>query len=312
MALPARYKWRNFKRVLSNPRMSRGELEALCESVDGPLLERRHPVSGGISVVARDWDILVILDACRYDTFQRRCDADGDMSPAVSRGTESRQFLRRNFAGEVLHDTVYVTANPHERELPVDTFHTIDRVYVDGWDEDAGTVLPETVTERALAAADRYPNKRLVIHYMQPHAPYVGPAGEEVAHNPSNDPSAAVRSVWANLRYGLTDVTIEAVRRAYRENLDLAVEAALTCDEAIAGKTVVTADHGELLGDRLWPIPVRGYGHPPGLRAPGLIQVPWFEPPYEERRETFADPPSKLHSPSDQVVERRLADLGYI
>jgi len=28
--------------------------------------------------------------------------------------------------------------------------------------------------ERALAARDEYPNKRLIIHFVQPHIPFIG------------------------------------------------------------------------------------------------------------------------------------------
>ena len=57
-----------------------------------------------------------------------------------------------------------------------------------------------------------------------------------------------------------------------------------TLIESLDGKTVVTSDHGNLFGRRLWPIPLQKYGHPPGLRFPELIEVPWHETPFENRR----------------------------
>jgi len=44
--------------------------------------------------------------------------------------------------------------------------------------EEHRTVLPETMTEATLEAKRRYLNKRLLLHYLQPHAPFLGPAGQ--------------------------------------------------------------------------------------------------------------------------------------
>jgi hypothetical protein len=61
---------------------------------------------------------------------------------------------------------------------------------------------------------------------------------------------------------------------AYKENLRHVLKNVEDLLEIINGKTVITSDHGNLIGDRLSPIPVRGYGHPSGLRAPELVKDP--------------------------------------
>jgi hypothetical protein len=46
-------------------------------------------------------------------------------------------------------------------------------LFNEDWDDETGTVRAETRTNAALEAAERFPHKRLVVHYMQPHYPFV-------------------------------------------------------------------------------------------------------------------------------------------
>jgi len=62
-----------------------------------------------------------------------------------------------------------VTANPQlerNRENWDINLHETINVWLDeGWDEETGTVLAETLTKAAPDAHDRFPNKRIVVHY---------------------------------------------------------------------------------------------------------------------------------------------------
>lgn len=42
------------------------------------------------------------------------------------------------------------------------------------------------------------------------------------------------------------------------------------------GKVIISADHGELLGERVDDVVYRGK-HPPNVDHPALFEVPWFE-----------------------------------
>lgn len=140
-------------------------------------LRTRDHNTAGIDVFAEDWDNLIILDACRYDTFKHHSTLPGRLEKRVSRGACTLEFLRGNFRDRDLTHTVYVTGNPqiHEYwdELQPRLHDIIDLWDSDHWDDEYNTVLPETVTEHAMKAAADYPDKRLVIHYMQPHFPFV-------------------------------------------------------------------------------------------------------------------------------------------
>lgn len=80
----------------------------------------------------------------------------------------------------------------------------------------------------------------------------------------------------------------------------------------LLGKTVVTADHGELLGDRERPIPVTLYRHPEGVYVDSLVKVPWHVYQNGERRDIVAEQPTETTDDFDiEQIEQNLRDLGY-
>lgn len=265
--------------------------------------------SDGVAVVDEEWDNLVILDACRYDDFAELHDLPGELQSRVSRGSHTVEFLEANFAGRKLLDTVYVTASPQYQFTEIDgEFHAVENVWDgEGWDETAGTVQPVTMAERASEVADRYPKKRLIVHFIQPHYPFLG---EEMIHGgPLKDPGAT--DIWGKLMKGTMDVSPETVRAAYRRNLKIALPAVRTLLDTLTGQTVVTADHGNMFGERAFPIPVREWGHPPGLYTKQLVQVPWLV--YgEDRREVNANSPVATETSAASDPEARLKQLGYV
>lgn len=307
-----RYTLENFVAGLRNPRLFLGELYRF--GVDFNIAYQRHTRSEqGTRVIEEDWDTLVILDACRFDMFEEQNHISGDLQHRRSLGSESWEFLRANFGGGTFHDTVYVSANPYTAKLPNGTFHAIIDLIEDGWDPDQRTVLPETVVTAARQAAETYPDKRLIVHFIQPHFPFIGDAGRRLDHGgierSSTETDDSKRHVWGSLGHGRLQKS--RVWEAYRENLDIVLPHVETLLESLSGKSVVTADHGNLLGERTRPLPVRGYGHPRGLDAPELRTVPWLVVEGTDRRSVVSDPPVDDADPSEHVVEQRLEALGY-
>lgn len=271
----------------------------------------------GVDVLSEDWDNLLILDACRYDTFEELAsDLPGTLGRVRSRGSATDEFLRANFSGVDLRDTVYITANPQLYRIengiydvePIDaSFHERIDVWRDHWHDTHRTVMPDVVTEAAREAAETYPDKRLIVHYLQPHAPYVGPTGKR-------ELPTEYLNFWHSFREGKFDISLDTVRRAYRENLELVLPHVSELLSELEGRTVVTADHGELLGDRDSPIPVRRFGHPSHTDLPALVEVPWLVSENGPRREIVAEEPDEAEVGADldsEVVKDRLRDLGY-
>jgi hypothetical protein len=258
--------------------------------------------SGGIDIFEEEWDNLIILDACRYDAFAARSDLPGKLEYRTSRASTTRQFIRANFAEKTLHDIVYVSANEwyaklkDEIDTEIHAFEFVDRDALNGL-----TSRPQTATETALDAAERYPKKRLIIHYMQPHHPYLGEVGQRINHE-----GGLMETVRKN---GLSRRTVV---QAYCENLDLVLENVEPLLEELSGKTVVTADHGELLGDPERPIPIRRYSHPKDVYVEELVKVPWLIRDNGDRKEVIAEPPTQEIGEFDvDELRQRLENLGY-
>ncbi|PSP90566.1 hypothetical protein BRC90_01260 [Halobacteriales archaeon QS_4_69_34] len=107
-------------------------------------------------------------------------------------------------------------------------------------------------------------------------------------------------------------MTEKRVHEAYRENLAIVHEIITDLINDLDGKTVITSDHGELFGERLYPIPVRGILHKRGIRLDPLTTVPWHECPYSSRRTTFSEvPDDSIRKLDKETVESRLKSLGY-
>lgn len=274
-------------------------------------------------LVDLDWDNLVLLDACRYDLFADALDEydlPGELTKRRSAQSGTPGYLAENFAGGTFHDIVYVTANPYvNTELPDDTFHAVESVWDDGWDNDEQTVLPETMTERALEAADRYPDKRLLVHFNQPHAPFIGEPrlGNRNASAIRNralgeaEPDPRERRPTPFELLGRGDVSYEDVWNSYLANLQRALPAVEELLESLEGRNVVTSDHGNALGEYARPFPIRVYGHPLGILIPALIEVPWHVYDNGPRKEIRAEAPVRSGKDVSEDTEDRLRMLGY-
>lgn len=249
---------------------------------------RLHPrwpnYEEAVHVMDKDWDVLVILDACRADIFEDTIGTDGfdHYERATSLGSHSSEWVRRNFHGESYGDTVYVSANPHTNLLAHDAFHDIIELWDTHYDEELGTVHPEAVAEAAKDAADKCPNKRLIVHFMQPHGPLIG--SDESTPFESDD------AYW----------------QAYTETLKLAYPYAKSVAEDVRGKAVITADHGQINMEGIFKH-LGLKSHKPRLRLPGLVEVPWAEIDSKRREITIG----KTETGAQDNVNERLKDLGY-
>ncbi|OYR62119.1 hypothetical protein DJ71_23875 [Halorubrum sp. E3] len=279
-------------------------------------LNRRAYNTDGVDIFEEDWDCLLILDACRYDMFKQHHDLPGQLESRTSRGSATVEFLRGNFFGKSLNDTVYVTANPqfyrNRERLPTELYDVVNIWQRDGWDEEHQTVLPETVNEYAKEAAATYPNKRLIIHYIQPHYPFLGSEGS-FDKNHLNAENPDQERLWDQLMTGELEMSRDSIWQLYVDNLLAALPYVEELMTGLTGKVVVTADHGNMVGERASPFPITEWGHPRGMYTEQLVTVPWLTFENGPRRETVAEEPINEREDVDtDVVSERLADLGYI
>jgi hypothetical protein len=100
----------------------------------------------------------------------------------------------------------------------------------------------------------------------------------------------------------------------YNENLEIAFEYVTELLNEVDGRVIISADHGNMIGERQGPLPTkRHYGHPWGVYTTELVNVPWHVIDDGERREVLKEPPATVGKKGqpDELVEQRLQTLGY-
>ena len=244
--------------------------------------------------------LLIILDACRYDTLIENIEILNPIktktSKVLSSGSCTKDWLLNTFNKPL--DVVYVTANPWVLLLLKNSnvFKAIDDVSTRFWDEKLGTVRAQHVNLVALKYLIKGEN--LVVHYLQPHPPFVAGTWLEDRSSPPYLAGSKIYELAARNKNARREF-----RRAYIENLRYVlryvkrlVQAALRLDY----KVVITADHSELLGTyaplktlklmfrknlvkflKNWLPYAVGYyhvvGHPCGWVGRELYEVPWVD-----------------------------------
>lgn len=304
----------NARRAIQNPVLIKRELHRLL-SVPIHYANAWHldnSLSQSVDVMDEDWDNLIILDACRYDFFQQQCNIQGTLEKKISPGKRSWEFMTESFVGREFHDTIYITANPHSQKLSENTFFKTNYL-IDQWNDNIGTVLPSDVISAAKKALQEYPEKRLIIHFMQPHRPYLGPTADRLREQVDligyrNQGDGL--QIWGAVKEG--KVTQSDIKKAYSETLDIVLESVEELHNDINGKTVITSDHGEMLGERVTPITSRVWGHSEGFDTETLRTIPWHIIDAEQRRNIVENTPINTDQELDQrEVVDRLRSLGY-
>ncbi|MFB6271143.1 MAG: hypothetical protein ABEH83_14460 [Halobacterium sp.] len=271
-------------------------------------------------VLDADWDVLVVLDACRADLFAAVAETgDYDFLTAApasrtSPASSSEEWLNTVFGGAddaALAGLAYVTGNPFSAsEIDADRFHSVEAVWQYAWDDDLGTIPPRPITDAAVRTWRDADADRLVVHYMQPHFPSIPAAGDTADDGIELDRFGETSlSVWDDLRFGRRS---EAdAWDAYRQNLEYVLDDLdVLFSNLDADTAVITADHGNAFGERDL------YGHPGGVDLPVLRDVPWcaVSPTDDHTHEPGASGQTADADEGDvdgDVVEERLEDLGY-
>lgn len=290
----------------------------------------------GHNIFESDWDTLVILDALRTDALKEVADEYSfidDIDQKTSVASTSKEWLLKTFTEQYKQDiknTTYITGNGFvhwlrddqpkyldfsatsgtlienndwlERLLKQDvvsasTFERIEELWPLA---EANPVGPapsaEAVTEHSIAEHRRRSPEKMIVHYMQPHSPYLTKAEDRgYATDTELSPFAALIEERAT-KDEVWDLYIENVRYVL-DNVEELLE------NIEAENVVITADHGELFGE--WHM----YGHAVAFPHPKLKRVPWVETTAKDEKTIKPNPerPSNV----DTAVETHLEDLGY-
>ncbi len=130
-----------------------------------------------------EWDALIVLDALRYDYFLKLHGFffEGDLKRAWSAGSCTVEWFRGTFR-ERAPDVTYFSANPFINSSKGGKyragaiFREVVDIWLRYWDDHLGTVQPLAVN-RVVKDHLRRSSGRIVVHYLQPHSPYLSPRG---------------------------------------------------------------------------------------------------------------------------------------
>ena len=275
-----------------------------------PIQKQLYDGNSAVKVVDESWDVLIILDACRADLFEEISNIEDydSYDTQKSAGSATKEWTKTNFDGQARTDTIYVTGNPVVSRWVRTAFAQFIEVWRDNFDPELGTVPAEPITEAAIEANKANPNKRLIVHYLQPHYPFVKDPDLRFTRFGGTDEFEVenVRSgasdVWEAVGLGLVEP--EEAWAGYRRNLEYVLEAIEPLLEAVSGRVVITSDHGNMIGEQVRPIPMKLYGHPTGIYHPALRNVPWAVIESAENRTDRED--------INEGVENKLRQLGYV
>jgi len=121
-----------------------------------------------------------------------------------------------NGLSRIITPKSYISGNPYINSK-VETagfdakkhFYKVIDVWDFGWDERIGTVPPREINRAALRCYLKYPGKRFIIHYMQPHAPYLSAKFRLIGYYKSDLKDGSVLSGVAG--YRKVDRRIESI-----------------------------------------------------------------------------------------------------
>lgn len=281
-----------------------------------------------------EWDVLVIMDACRVDQLRemrQHYDCLPYHIPSVwSNASASIDWIQRNFnhqPPEKIENVGYITANPfadhndpnsRSANLGQSPVGHLELLYNEYW-QDIGngieTVPPEPVTDHAIHAwrnRDSLDIDRLVVHYMQPHEPFRsrpewGNGNHKLLKNLVSDNAEAGSSVYPLLREG--EISRDEFWRVYQDNLRWVLDD--VTDRLLAnvdGEVVLSADHGNGLGE--WG---GSWHHPPAAMNPHIRKVPWVTVDATDSRTVNpgVDALDSTTQDTDTDVHTQLEALGY-
>lgn len=276
-----------------------------------------------------DWDLLILLDACRWDLMEEVVDEYDFLKTYgtfVGQSSHSREFLHKMFMEnrhsgldkiqvwkEILRDpddidifkqhyqmqenpeiseTAYITWNMFSEMLDDDAFYDYAALGRQEWGHDKQILSPRKLTDYAIDLMRREDPERTIVHYMQPHTPFRNSDGVEVPG-----------SVWDRIQRGQKDY--DQAWAEYKDNLRWVLDdVELLLENVDAEKVIISSDHGNAIGE--WGC----YGHRPYVPIKAVKRVPWIETTAVDR-ETYEPEVEELSDVDEEEVQERLKALGY-
>lgn len=307
--------------------MIRRGAKKLYQLGGGASLALNSLLSYGTNVYEKDWDVLLILDTCRVDalkSLQSEYAFLETVDSITSVGSSSPEWIANTFTREFADEigkTAHLTVNAHAHKILVegkslgeykefiytpDVWNTVTSEEFQHFEEvwrylpqnPRDRYNPKNVTDRAIAVHRELDPERMIVHYNQPHAPYLRREFE--------DPDVEL-DPWESDPFGYLKDGGEFfnVWDAYLDELRYVLDSIELLLENVDAETVaISADHGEAFGE-LGVL----YGHLLAVPHPVLRKVPWVET--TATNQNTYQPQIEPEETGRVDVEEQLRFLGY-
>jgi hypothetical protein len=285
-------------------------------------------VNHGVDVFEHDWDLLVVLDGCRWDLMTEVVDEYDYVEsarPVMSCASQSREWLQKTFMdpprgidrfrttasllrepanSDLVGDrwrmdpdragrTAYVTWNVFAEFMDTEWFGEYVLAGRDAWGEDTALVPPRAITDQTIRVLRESDHERTIAHYMQPHAPFR-----------TGDTTEVEGTVWQRIQRGEKDR--EEAWSEYRDNLRWVLDdLEMLLENVDAENVVVTSDHGNAIGR------FGCYGHRLHVPVPAIKRVPWLTATATETGSYEPGVEVETEAVASEDVKKRLEQLGY-
>lgn len=232
--------------------------------------------------------LLIVLDACRYDALKQEADEyfpDKEVKPVFNEARNTFEW-GKNVWGEGLYTCKYISGavpinsnytefeeNRHsmyDGYVPAEHILNLRDAWQEAWDDELGVAPPEKITEIALEdQADQ-----MVVHYFQPHTPFIGEKRQLGYKEGENALPAQGKPVdhiiWEKVKDG--EISRSELWELYVSNLRRVLDSVKKLlEELDHDNVVITSDYGEALGE------YGVYAHPENINHPKVRVVPWLE-----------------------------------
>lgn len=206
----------------------------------------------------KDWKRLVVLDSCRYDCFKEVNTVKGELTEIDTgcmdtMGWYNKYWNQKNDDTVLVHGIYFV-------DMYADNFHEAHKM----WDYNNMLKLDEQIAfaERVLENIDS--NKRVIIHFLQPHIPFNNPIGRELLERLGTSGRGMPTDHDKITKYG-NDGNWEEIKNAYKEEIKYVLTMVM---KSTINPDVITSDHGIRIGED------NIYRH--GKHCPAVHKVPWL------------------------------------
>lgn len=271
-------------------------------------------INFGTRCFEEDWEVFIILDACRHDIMQEVAEGEEyDFLPEevphkYSCASTSEEYVEKSFNSEFtdeMNETALVSANlwPEKLDEELNTYQRFADFTVRpyDWVEDNGYIPADGVTDAAIEYWRERPESvnRMIVWYSQPHTPYPSVINKY-------DWEMTTDEMFGKLVSG--ELSRDEAWEGYYNHLEYVLdEVEVLLDNIDADRVVISSDHGEAFGE------FGIFRHPKYVPLPMLKKVPWVTTTATDKK--TREPDGVLEGserPSADDVNEHLKKLGYL